>query len=464
MIADAPKKYQRYLTMGDTKGNYDKRVDEKEAVTAAEEFCEEKSLKECRDFLNYLKEKGKYEKFPGLRQVLVGSFNHIDEIDRANKIKGWISSLAHKKPEVRERSAEYILAVFDSIEEKIDDNYKAGVLRQLARALGSADNRILKDELIKIAARIALPEEKFPAEMREILIDPLVKSLEDGDPALRAKAAAVLGEYLFSDISVQAKMKAFDPLLKKLDDGDPKVKLQAIKTLGRLSHPGVRGLVPAGAESFREVPEDKLTALAEKMISDLGTGFIAYRTMAYGMLSRLLRSKIPLKTKERFAHYFFHALKTDPSPQVRWGAAMSLQDMVKMPVSLKIKQKMIPAMMAALQDADLMVRGSAGSALADLAESNIPASSKVGMIAPLSRLLEAKKKPLRVYVTKVFYSLAKTKIPVSAKEQLAPYLLEALKDDNTMSQTYAAQGLKWVLLDLEAGPLKTRIEAEMRRK
>ncbi len=86
------------------------------------------------------------------------------------------------------------------------------------------------------------------------------------------------------------------------------------------------------------------------------------------------------------------------------------------------------------------------------------------MIAPLRRLLEAKKKPLRVYVTKVFYSLAKTKIPVSAKEQLAPYLLEALKDDNTMSQTYAAQGLKWVLLDLEAGPLKTRIEAEMRRK
>ena len=461
MIKDARKEYRWYLTKGDIRvGNQNKVIDEaKEAVAAAEEYCEEKSIKECQKFIRFLEKHGEY-KLPKIRVVLAGSFDRLDDLDKNQKVKDSISALSNRKPEIREKAEEYVMAVFDS--RVMEDEFKIGILKQLINALQNADSVLLKAGLVRIMKRIAEPKEGFPAGMKEMMIDPLLKSLADDDKTVRADAAEALGDYLFSDISVDAKLKAFDPLLEKTGDSDSKVKLNALKALARLSHPGVEGLVPAGAVSFKEIPADKLTKLANKMISDLDAGFLEYRIMAYGMLSRLISSKLPLKTKDSFAHYFLQALQKDPNHNVRFGAVMALLDIAKLPVTVKTKTKMIPVMIKALQDSyATMVSGWAAYTLEALASSKIPVEFKAGMIDPLARLLDQKYQG-KGLIIRVFSALAKSDLHPGSKEKLVPYLIAALKDDNRMTQNYAIAGLKWLMLGLTDEELKNRIGRELK--
>jgi hypothetical protein len=173
IIEKAPESYQRYLTIGDAKGNFNKKVDTKEeAKISAEEFCKEKGAEDCQKFLEFLDKShfiGTYFK----AKVL---FKSSSQSWSDNEIDSLVEFISKTSPEFLEKLISAL----------------SGILARKKYGVGKIDLN-LEDLIVKHW------EKEYKKRISEVLVD------KSADIKIRNLAAYLLG--VIKDSGAKAALK-----------------------------------------------------------------------------------------------------------------------------------------------------------------------------------------------------------------------------------------------------------------
>lgn len=205
IIDKAPERYQRYLTIGDAKGNFDKKkVDTKtEAGIALEEFCKESSAEECQKFLKYLEESGYACRMPSEKSA----------------IERKIEALGHKNKAVRWKAVD---ALIKDVELHSSPESKARVIDALVNALED-ENWYIRVNAALIFAKIA--EMEISLDLKEKGLVPLLKAAKDENKKVQRIVIQALAKLVVQvDTSPELKSEVINAFIKALGDGDEEVR------------------------------------------------------------------------------------------------------------------------------------------------------------------------------------------------------------------------------------------------
>lgn len=169
IIEKAPEQYQRYLTIGDAKGNFNKKIDGAgEAKISADELCDEESIKDCLEFLEYLEKSGYV--LSQLEKKSVASPVATEEEETGEKIETLIKDLGDKKQAVRWSTVEKIINYINS---DIPQESKAKVVDHLIKALQDK-NWYVRGNVVWILEKAAIPD--VPPTSSQTWLNPLSRS------------------------------------------------------------------------------------------------------------------------------------------------------------------------------------------------------------------------------------------------------------------------------------------------